>query len=147
MEMQDRLQTAIDIAEQLTGMMTVENEELRHQKIEAVRAQHDRKDAMSRQYEELILSLRLEQGRLKQLDEELCERYRTVAGKLQEISGENERLIKATLTAGRRLMDAIVGAARENRAGGAQTYNAGGRVNTYERPGASNVSLSLDGNF
>tara|TARA_R110002110_G_scaffold192614_23_gene400885 strand:+ start:921 stop:1364 length:444 start_codon:yes stop_codon:yes gene_type:complete len=147
MEMKDRMLTAIEIAEQLSGMMSNENEELRQHKIETVSAQQERKDAMSRQYEELILSLRLEQERLKDLDEEIRERYRSVAGKLQTIAGENERLIKATLTAGRRLMDAIIDAAREKRAGGAQTYNAGGKVNTYERPGVSNVSLSIDGKF
>ena len=93
MEMKDRMLTAIEIAEQLSGMMSNENEELRQHKIEAVSAQQERKDAMSRQYEELILSLRLEQERLKDLDEEIRERYRSVAGKLQTIAGENERLI------------------------------------------------------
>ncbi len=147
MEMNERLSTAIDIAEQLSGMMEVENAELRERRIETLKAQHERKDQMSRQYEELILSLRLEQGRLQNLDEELRERYRSVAGKLQEVSGENERLVRAAMSAGKRLMDAIVSAAREGRAGGAQTYNAGGRVNTYERPGVANVSLSIDSNF
>ena len=51
MEMNERLASTIDIAERLSGMMEVENAELRERRLATLKAQHERKDQMSRQYE------------------------------------------------------------------------------------------------
>jgi hypothetical protein len=144
MDANNRLNDLIIVTGRLVELLKRENDALQNHKTNVVHDLLDEKTALSRVYETRFKSLAENPEVLQETDPDLRAQLHTLAAQVDELMGENAKLLRAAIEANRRVVD-LIAEAVQNQQPNAGTYG----VNAVKsEDGASSssrrVSLSLD---
>ncbi len=132
------------IAKRLISALETENMFLREHNQAAVAARLEEKTKLSHAYERHIKGFTENPDILTAADEEARRRLRVQGEKLHALMEENSMLLKATILAGKQLMDNIAEAVRSVN-GKSPAYSGDGSYGrSANRQAPRNLSISLD---
>ncbi|MCK5296581.1 MAG: hypothetical protein KAJ75_06800 [Alphaproteobacteria bacterium] len=106
------LSELLDIIHGLSDLLEKENDALKKHELEIVKELLERKTFLTRSYQEHIIAMNKNPDIIQSQNEEQKESLKVLAVKLEKLSGENDKLLKANIDAGGQLLEAIVQAAK-----------------------------------
>ncbi|MEO5335832.1 MAG: hypothetical protein H7841_02900 [Magnetospirillum sp. WYHS-4] len=127
MDANEKVQDMIVITGHLADLLERENAALKAHRPGEVKAMLEEKTKLARAYEVGIKGLRDAPSSLAGADEDLRERLRLLARRMEELMAENARLLKMAITVGRRVMESFAMAVKSVDTG-AGTYAASGSI-------------------
>ncbi len=144
MDMKQRVSDLIVITSRLAEILALENKSLRNHKVAEVALYVEDKSTLSRAYETRVLGIMKNPDELADVDVDLRDRLRALGEKVQELTAENARLLKAAMAAHSKFVS-VVAEAVKSASSGPTLYAPSGnkkreKVRTVQRPRA----LSLD---
>ncbi len=132
----------ISIAKRLGGLLETENMALREHRAADVKALLEEKTSLCRTYESRALALdelSRTPDQFEDVDRDLIERLQEMSEKLQFLIEENSFLLKVSIEANKRVLDAVAEAIKENSAA-AGIYTARGAVDPGNTTAASQTT-------
>ena len=125
-----KINDLIFIAGRLAGLLETENRALLKHRVADVKPLLEEKTKLCRAYESRVLALnKLSEtpDQFKSVDRDLIERLHGMGEKIQSLIGENSRLLKVSIEANKRVLDAVAEAIKES-GNAAGIYTARGAV-------------------
>jgi hypothetical protein len=144
MDANNRLNDLIIVTGRLVELLKRENDALQNHKTSIVHDLLDEKTALSRVYETRFKSLAENPEVLQETDPDLRAQLQPLAEQVEELMGENAKLLRAVIEANRRVVD-LIAEAVQNQQPNAGTYgsNAAAASDGANASGRR-VALSLD---
>ncbi|MFQ5971726.1 MAG: hypothetical protein ACE5Q3_05290 [Alphaproteobacteria bacterium] len=133
----------IEVSVKLSEVLEQEIDLLRDMRASEIEALQPAKQSMTATYARLANDLRQQSAALENLDRGRKEQLRSVASRLDKVSGENANALKATMAANQKMMQAIFDAVRQEQ-GSSQTYRRDGRIDGDSPGGGPPIALSLN---
>lgn len=106
------LSELMDIIHGLSDLLEKENSALKKHEIETVKELLERKTFLTRSYQEHMIAINKNPDIVQSQNEEQKKDLKDLAVKLEKLTGENDKLLKANIDAGGKLLEAIVQAAK-----------------------------------
>lgn len=132
----------IPIATRLKGLLEAENRALREHRSADVKLLLEEKNSLCRAYESRVLALNelsKEPEQFEGVDRDLIERLHGLSEEVQLLVEENSRLLKVSIEANKRVLDAVAEAIKESGAS-AGIYTARGAVDPGNTTAASQTT-------
>ncbi len=137
-----KINDLISIAARLGGLLETENKALREHRAADVKPLLEEKTSLCRAYENKVLALD-ELSRMpdqfEDVDRDPIERLRGLGEKVRLLIEENSRLLKVSIEANKRVLDAVAEAIKEN-SPAAGIYTARGAVDPGNTKAASQTT-------
>ncbi len=142
MDATKRVNDLIVVTERLIAVLDQENEILTERRYSELNVILDQKATIGRVYESRVMGFSENVECLEEVDEDLRDRLKELAHKVDERMAENTQMLKIAIIASRRVVDLIAEAVRTS-APTAGTYSSkGGQSGIAAKP--EDMSLSLN---
>lgn len=126
----DRAAAILFLVEELTHLLTQENDVLEARSFDVLREALPRKQALTRAYTEMVLGLRKDPEQVKELAPERREALLAAGEKLDNTMQRNELLLRANINAINSFMGTITSALREAQEAQAAAYSDHGKMDS-----------------
>lgn len=133
----------IHVTDQLSDLLERENAALVDRRFDELRSMIEDKAALSRLYESRLLGLHENSQILEKVDVDRKGQLKDSSERVKGLMEDNERLLKANLTAQQKMIGVIQDAVRSS-APGAGTYSAAGTLRHQGDRPDRNVAVSVD---
>jgi flagellar biosynthesis/type III secretory pathway chaperone len=143
-EFSQALISVVEAAQHLCHLLEKENEALRTFKFVEIEPLQERKAALTRLYEQGMKQI-AKGGveAMKSLSPGLRAQVQALAQRLDDLVGENGRLLKASIEANQRVLKAVVDATQKHQAGGT-IYDREGTLGSGRRKNAPAIAVSVN---